>query len=125
MIYFPTYDIPPLSKYHTPSNNTSPPLHILHNLRRQRPLIRQAHLRRKRRMRDPFRTIPRRRLLQHAIDLFQRQPFRFRNEEIGVEEAADAEGAPDEEDFGAEVAFVSVDHVGGYYCDDLDGVSLV
>ena len=70
-------------------------------------------------MRHPFSRIPRRRLLQHSIHLFQGQSFGFRNEEVGVEEAADAEGAPDEEDFGAEVAFVRVDHVGGYYCDDL------
>ena len=72
-------------------------------------------------MRHPFSTIPRRRLLQHSIHLFERQAFRFGNEEVGVEEAADAEGAPDEEDFGAEVAFVGVDHVGGYYCDYLWG----
>ena len=71
-------------------------------------------------MRDPLRTIPRRRLLQHSIHLFEGKPLGFGDEEVGVEEAADAEGAPDEEDFGAEVAFVGVDHVGGYYCDDLD-----
>lgn len=72
-------------------------------------------------MRHPLRRIPRVRLLQHAVDLFEGQALGFGDEHVGVDEAADAEGAPDEEDFGAEVALVRVDHVGGYDADDLEG----
>ena len=51
--------------------------------------------------------------------MLQGQAFGLGDEEVGVDEAADAEGAPDEEDFCAEVAFVGADHVGGYHCYDL------
>ena len=70
-------------------------------------------------MRHPFGRVAGRSLLEHAVDLFEREALGLGDEEVGVDEAADAEGAPDEEDFGAQVAFVCVDHVGGDDCDDL------
>ena len=70
-------------------------------------------------MRNPFGRIPRRAFFHHAIYLFEGKAFCFRDEEVGVDEGGEAEGAPDEEDFGAEVASVCVDHVGGYDRDDL------
>ena len=96
------------------SNNRSLPLHILHYFRRQGPLIRQAHLGRESAMGNPFAGGPSCSFFQHAVDLFEGEALGFGDEHVGVDEAADAEGAPDEEDFGAEVALVGVDHVGGY-----------
>lgn len=58
-------------------------------------------------------------LLQHAVDLLEREALSLRHEEVGVDEADGAEGAPDEEDFGAEVAFVRADHVRSDDGDDL------
>ena len=101
------------------SNHTPFPLHVLHNLRRQRPFIRQAHLGRERAVGHPLGRVPRRCLLHHAVDLFEREALGLRDEEVRVDEAGEAEGAPDEEDLGAQVATVRVDHVGGYDCDDL------
>ena len=70
-------------------------------------------------MRDPLGRVPRRGFLKHTIDLLEGESLCFGDEDVRVDEAAKAEGAPDEEDFGAEVAFVGVDHVGCYDCDDL------
>ena len=102
------------------SDHTSLPLHIGHNLRRQDPLLRNTHVRRKCRMWHPLGRVSWCRLLHHAIHLFEGEAFGLGDQEIGVHEAADAEAAPDEEDFGAEVAFVGVDHVRGDDCDDLE-----
>ena len=107
------------------SNDGALPLHVFHNLRCQCALIRQAHLGGKRRVGDPLAGSPSRGLFQHAVHLFERQALGLRNEEVGVDEAADAEGAPDEEDLGAEVAFVGSDHVWGDDCDDLEEEILV
>jgi hypothetical protein len=57
-------------------------------------------------------------LLHHLVDLLQGETLCLRDEEVGVEEGAGTEGAPDEEDLGAEVALVRVDHVGGDDGDD-------
>ena len=70
---------------------------------------------------DPPAGRPRRRLLQHLIDLFEGETFGFGYEEVGVDEAGGAEGAPEEEDFGLQVGFVFIDEVGGDDCDDLGG----
>ena len=70
-------------------------------------------------MRHPLGRVPRRRLLHHAVDLFERKPFGLGDEEVRVDEAGETEGAPDEENLGAQVAPVRVDHVGRYDCDDL------
>lgn len=70
-------------------------------------------------MRDPSGRGARVGLLQHAIDLLEGETLGFGHEEVGVDEADGAEGAPDEEDFGAEVALVLADHVRGDDGDDL------
>ena len=51
--------------------------------------------------------------------MLKRKTLGFWDQEVGVEEAGGAEGAPDEEDLGAQVALVCVDHVRGDDCDDL------
>lgn len=54
-------------------------------------------------------------LLKHAVNLLQGKTLGLRNKEEGVDEAKEAEGAPDEEDLGAEVGVtgLSSDHVWG------------
>ena len=101
------------------SNNRAPALHILHNFRGQSALIRETHFGCESGVGHPFSGVAGCSLFQHAVDLFEGEALGFGDEDVGVEEAADAEGAPDEEDFGAEIAFVGVDHVGGDDCDDL------
>ena len=56
-------------------------------------------------------------LLEHAVDLLEGETLGLWHEEVGVDEAASAEGAPDEEHLGAEVALVLTDHV---WSDDSD-----
>ena len=51
-------------------------------------------------------------LLHHLIDLLEGQTLGLRDEEEGVDEGAGAEATPDEENAGAEVALIGVDHVG-------------
>lgn len=68
-------------------------------------------------MRDPAAGVPGRGFLEHLVDLLEGQALGFGDEEVGVDEAGGAEGAPEEEDFGFEVAFVWADEVG---CDDGD-----
>ena len=70
-------------------------------------------------MRHPLGRVASIGLLQHPIDLFERQTFGFGNEEVCVDEAGGAETTPDEEDFGTEIGFVDADHVGCDDCDDL------
>lgn len=94
-------------------------LHVIHNLRCKHALVCQAHLRCERAVRHPFGRIPRSCLLQHAIDLLERQTFGFENEKVGVDEAAAAKAAPHEEHLGTEIPFVRVDHVGCDNADDL------
>lgn len=57
-------------------------------------------------------------LLHHLVDLLKGETLGLGNEEVGVDEGACAETAPDEEDRRSEVAFVGVDHVGGDDGDD-------
>ena len=66
---------------------------------------------------DPLAGVPRVGFLQHTIDLFEGKTLGLGDEHIGVDEAANAKGSPDKEDFGAQIALVCVDHVGG---DDSD-----
>lgn len=58
-------------------------------------------------------------LLEHAVNLLKRQSLGFGDEEDRVDEAAETEGAPDEENLGSEVGFLLTNHVGGDDCDDL------
>lgn len=48
---------------------------------------------------DPSAGRPRCRLFQHLIDLFEGEAFGFGYEEVSVDEAGGAEGAPEEKDF--------------------------
>lgn len=76
---------------------------------------------RKRGARNPLGRSPRRGLLHHAVDLFEGEALSLGDEEVRVDEAGDAEGAPEEEDACAEIGFVSADEVGGDNSDDLGG----
>lgn len=79
----------------------------------------ETHIVSVRAVRHPLSRAARGGLLEHAIDLLEGQSLGLGDEEDGVDEAAQAEGAPDEEDLGAEVTLVHADHVGGDDCDDL------
>lgn len=80
-------------------------------------LLRQSHLPSERIVRPPLATGDGRGLFEHLVDLFEREPFRFRDEEVGEQEAEEQRPAPDEEDLHAQVPFVLVHDVGG---DDRD-----
>ena len=69
--------------------------------------------------RNPLRRSARAGLLHHLVNLFEGKTLRLWDEEVGVHEGAGAEAAPDEEDGGAQVGLVGVDHVGGDDGDDL------
>ena len=103
----------------TGSDHAPLALHLLHNLRRQGALVRETHFRRKGAVWHPFRRGPRCGFFHHAVHLFERKALGFRDQEVRVDEAGGAERAPDEEDFGAQVALVRIDHVGRDDCDDL------
>ena len=64
-------------------------------------LLRHAHVGREGGVRHPLAGVARRRLLEHAVDLLQREALGLRDQEVGVHEADGAERAPDEEDLGA------------------------
>lgn len=84
-------------------------------------LLRQTHLGRESFVGFPRRRTPRGGLLHHLIDLLEAEAFGLGDEEVGEEGGDDAEGAPEEEDAGAEVGIVGfgADEVGGDCCDDL------
>ena len=103
--------------FHNRSNNRAFALDILHDLRRQCALVRKTHLRREGAVRHPFGGVSCVCLLQHPVNLLEGEALGFRDENVGVDEAANAERTPDEEDLGAKVTLVCVDHVG---CDDAD-----
>ena len=67
---------------------------------------------------NPLGRVARRRLFQHAVNLFQAEALGLRNEEVGEEDTSGAGGAPHEEDLGLEVAVVFIDHVGRDEADD-------
>ena len=58
-------------------------------------------------------------LLEHAVNLLKGQSLGLGDEEVRVEEAAGAEGAPEKENLGSEVALILTNQVGGDDCDDL------
>ena len=92
---------------------------VFHDLRGEGSLLSKAHIGRKGGMGHPFGGGSGGALLEHAVDLLEGEALGFWDEEEGVDEAGEAERAPDEEDFGAEVAFGGADHVGCDDCDDL------
>lgn len=96
---------------------------MLHNPRSSLP--RHTHLSRIRAVGHPLRARHRRRLLQHSVDLFEGETLGFGNQDDGVDEAEEAEGAPEEEDLRAEVdaAACCGGDVWGDDCDDLVTIS--
>lgn len=58
-------------------------------------------------------------LLHHLVDLLQGETLGLGNQEVGVDESAGTERAPDVEHLGTEVALVRVNHVGGDDGNDL------
>ena len=81
-------------------------------------LLSEAHLASEGGVRDPASRSAGGGLLHHLVDLLQSKTLGLGDEEVGVDEGAGAEGAPEEEDLGAEVALVGIDHVGGDDGDD-------
>ena len=59
-------------------------------------------------------------LLQHPVDLLKGQTLGLRDKEVGIDEGAGAQAAPDEEDGGLQVTLILSDHVRGN--DGNDGV---
>lgn len=57
-------------------------------------------------------------LLQHPVDLLKGQTLGLRDKEVGIDEGAGAQAAPDEEDRGLQVALILSDHVRGDDGDD-------
>jgi hypothetical protein len=82
-------------------NSRATTLHIVHNLLLERPLLRETHVARESSMGLPLGRGSWGRLLEHAVDLLEREPLGLGYEQVRVHEAAGAEGAPDEEDAGA------------------------
>lgn len=96
---------------------------MLDDLRGECSLVGHAHISSEGGVRHPLAGVARGGLLEHAVDLLERQALGFGNEEVAVHQADGAERAPDEEDLGAQVALGRADHVGGDDCDDLGIVS--
>jgi hypothetical protein len=69
-------------------------------------------------VRFPRRALARSHLLHHLVDLLEREAPGLGHEEVGPEDAAAAQPAPDEKHFGPEVAVAWVDHVGDDDADD-------
>ena len=81
-------------------------------------LLGEAHVGSEGAVGDPLGGVARGGLLEHAVDLLEGEALGLGDEEVAVEEADGAEGAPDEEDLGSEVALVLANHVGGDDGDD-------
>lgn len=84
-----------------------------------RALLSKTHISSEGTVRHPLARVAGVSLLEHAIDLLECEALGLGNQEVGVDEAEEAERAPDEEDLGAEVGVVGADHVGGDDGDDL------
>jgi hypothetical protein len=84
------------------------------------------HIGREGRMRHPLAGRTGSGLLEHAVDLLERETLGLGHEEVGEGPADAAKTAPHEEDVGAEVgvALAGADEVGGDCCDDLGQISL-
>jgi len=98
-------------------NNRSLALDILHNGRVECSLVCKTHFLGKGGSRNPLGGGSGCGLLHHSVHLLEGKTLGFVDEEIGIEEAQDAERSPDEEYAGAEVALVGSNHVG---CDNSD-----
>ena len=72
-------------------------------------------------MRLPADGRARSRLLEHLVDLLEREALGLGHEEVGEDDAEGACSSPDKEDFGAHVAGCRVDHVRCDVADNLLG----
>lgn len=70
-------------------------------------LLAKVHLSRECAVRLPLAARARRGLLEHLIDLFERETLGLGHKEVGKQERDAAETAPHEEDVGAETSGVS------------------
>lgn len=72
-------------------------------------------------MRHPFGRLARISLLQHLVDLFEREAFGFGHQEVCEQCRQDAERTPQEEHFGAQVSLTlfGSNEIGCDRCDDL------
>lgn len=68
---------------------------------------------RKRRVRHPLGAVARCRLGHHLVDLLKGKTLGLGHQEVGIDEAAAAQAAPDVKHLGTKVALVLVHHVGG------------
>jgi hypothetical protein len=74
---------------------------------------------------NPFARGTRGALLHHLVDLLEGETLGLGDQEVGVDEGAGAEAAPDEEDGGLQVAVLRADHVWGDDGDDLEECKLL
>lgn len=81
-------------------------------------LLAKTHLTSEGRVRNPLGGSAGSSLLHHLVNLLQSKALGLGNEEVGVDKGTSAKGAPEEEDLGAEVALIRVDHVWGDNGDD-------
>lgn len=81
-----------------------------------------AHIRSVRAVWHPLSRSSWRSLLQHAVHLLKGETLGLRNENVGVDEAEEAKGAPEEEHLGTEVGVAGTiaDKVGRNNSDDLE-----
>lgn len=88
---------------------------LLNDLRGQSSLLRETSVSGPSAVWHPLGGCSRSGLFQHAVDLLEGKTLGLRDEDVSVDEAGSAEGAPDEEDTGLEVGLsrVAADHVWG------------
>jgi len=93
---------------------------LLNDLRLQSSLVCDASLSRPSAVRHPRGGCTRSSLFQHAVDLLEGKALGLGNEDVSVDEAGSAEGAPDKEHAGLEVGLsrVAADHVWGDNSND-------
>lgn len=87
-----------------------------------RTLLKEAHLSSEGRVRNPFAGVAGADLLKHFVDLLEGETLGLRDKEVGKQNTDDAEGAPHEEDLGAQVGILLVDEV---RCNDSDDLFFV
>jgi len=88
-------------------------LNISNNLRVESTLLSETHISREGGVGSPLGGCAGSALLEHAVDLLERKTLGLWDEEVGIDEAENAEGTPDEEDLGTKVGLILGHHVRG------------